>query len=159
MKINGTEIKGPKADLLILPRRPNDLVFKAQAVMDFKPFELLCPMPKPPLTSRPGDAEAKRNPLDKEYQAKISAWFVQRQNWMILTSLSVTEGLEWSPVIDMSKPETWDAVQNELTEAGFNQVEKNLIINLALSVNGVDDAKMTEARERFLSDHPEEQSR
>lgn len=159
MKLNGREIKGPKAAVLVLPRsgigpgQDEDLVFMATAVMDYSDFEALCPVPVAPPIQKPGEP-VSRNVEDPGFKTANREWSTNRVNWMILRSLQSTEGLEWEKVV-MSDPHTWGLYTEELREAGLNNKEINLLINMALDVNGVDEEKMTEARKRFFEKHPD----
>ena len=41
MKIEGHEFKGPRTAIIPIPREDKDIIFKAQAILDFKELEAL----------------------------------------------------------------------------------------------------------------------
>ena len=47
MKIGGVQVTGPSEEVLVLPREPEPIVFRAVAVPDMEEFHKLCPEPKP----------------------------------------------------------------------------------------------------------------
>lgn len=149
MKIHGKKIEGPNEEIIPIPRSSGDIIFKASAVLDYEPFEKLCPVPKAPEVLKPGGAKYY-DVEDKKYLEEINKWSRLKTSWMILQSLKATDGLEWESV-DMSKPETWDNLESELESSGFTPIEISKIINGVISANGLDDQKMEEARKRFLA--------
>lgn len=148
MKYQGRSIKGPKTEILAIPRDDGDIIFTARAVQEIEEFEEILPPPQPPLMVKPGNIQFK-NIEDPDFKIALGAWSTQKMNWMILKSLEASEGLEWERV-KMDDPETWSEFRVELKESGFNAVEIAYIINAALRVNTIDEAKMEEARARFL---------
>lgn len=165
MRYKGKQLKGPKTETLVIPREPtyepgpngqaagtridNDVVFIAQAVLDFTAFDLLCPPPLPPNILKPGGVESK-NLDDPDYKKAINEWGVKKRDWLILKSLELTPDIEWETV-KMDDPETYVNYKQELVDAGFNTQEITMIVGLALKVNSVDEDKMEEARQRFLA--------
>ncbi len=152
MRYKGQQLKGPKRETLVIPREnQEDIVFQAEAVMDFDDFEIICPPPSPPNKLIPGDPPRQiPNSEDPKYKTEIRDWATKKQTWVILKSLSVTQDLEWEQV-DINNPDTYELYMAELKDAGFNNAELQLIVGLALKVNSVDEDKMEEARQRFLA--------
>ena len=49
MKLAGRKIEGANVEYIVLPRGDGEpLVLKAQAILDYSPFDMLCPPPRPP---------------------------------------------------------------------------------------------------------------
>lgn len=153
MKIHGKKIEGPAVEVLVIPRQGGDLVFRAVAVLDYKEFMAACPQPLPPKVMKPGGGESVDS-NDVNYSKALTKWAIQKTDWMVLQSLSATEALEFETV-KKDDPETWDNYREELVEAGFTEGEINRIINLVITVNGLDQTKIDEATERFLSEAAE----
>src|SRR5216684_11348 len=118
MKIKGRSIKGPNRDFVVIPRpkgpdgENQDIVFEAEAVLDYGDFEKLCPVPMPPIVTRPGNIQSE-NVEDPDYKKKLAQHNRQRYDWMVLQSLQITEGLEWEQV-KADDPETWSNYEAEL---------------------------------------------
>jgi len=149
MRIQGKKIEGANEVVIVIPRGSNaDIILKAKAVLDMTPFEEMCPPPEPPRKTLPGGKEVK-NLKDSAYLKALDNHSVKRLNWIVLTSLEATEGLEWEKV-DLSDSTTWNNFQEEMKEAGFSNVEVNRIVADVIDVNALNEEKIQEARERFL---------
>ena len=151
IKIRGTEIKGPMVETIVIPRQPEgeDIIFKAQAVLDMGEFEKVCPMPQPPVILKRGlgkveDTEDKNFKLAQQQYGKL------RIAYMVVQSLKATEGLEWGRVKD-NDPGSWLLWEDELKESGFSQIERQRIANGVFAANALNEEKMKEARERFFT--------
>jgi len=148
MKLKGKKIAGANYEWIIIPRPDGDLVFKAQAVLDMKPFTDTVQEPKPPKVLLPG-GERREEYNDTRYKEAIKQYQEMRYAYMILKSLEVTPELEWETV-DINKPETWLNWQTELKASGFNSTEINIIQYGVASANCLNQDKLDEARNRFL---------
>ncbi len=148
MRYKGKQLRGPKVETLAIPREDGDIIFQAQAVMDYGPFLAIDPEPEIPDKIVVGGKRIK-DPENSIYKAGYTKWLERKQLWMILESLKVTKDMEWETV-DLGDPATYNNYWDELGEAGFNEIERLLIRNLALKTNSIDSEKMEEARERFL---------
>jgi len=149
MKLQGKKIEGANEMVIVTPRASSDdIVFKARAVLDFTPFEKMCPPPSPPTRMLPGGKEIQ-NLKDRGYLEQVSNYSIQRLSWIVLTSLEATEGLEWEKV-DLEDPSTWNNFREELTDSGFSDVEIDRIVSDCIAINALSDSKIEEARERFL---------
>lgn len=149
MKINGRKIEGPNVEIIVLPRGDGeDIVFKAQAVLDFEPFRQLCPAPTPPTMIQRGVGRVA-DVENKVYKKQVEDHNQRRTDWIIITSLRATEGLEWEKV-QYNDPTTWHLYKDELKESGFGELEINRIFNGILTANSLNEDKMEEARKRFL---------
>lgn len=149
MKLNGQVLDGPKIEVVVFPRQSGDLVFKAQAVLDYSEFEKICPRPEPKNVMRPG---GKQETLvdHPEYVAAVEAWAPKQTSWMILKSLEATPGLVWDTV-DMGDPLTWDNYEKELKNAGFSTFEIHRILDAVITACGMNQEKIDDATKRFLA--------
>lgn len=149
MKLKGKSITNRNIEIVVLPRGDgDDLVFQAQAIIDYSPFEKICPEPKPPTKLRRDGAKIE-DVKDSRFLAMVLEYSKKRASWIILESLSATEGLEWD-TIDMSNPDTWNKYQDELKASGLVEAEIVRLINAVAIANALDDSKIEEARKRFL---------
>lgn len=148
MKIGGKAINRPQNEVTVIPRSDGDIVFEAQAVLDFAEFDKICPEPKPPIKTFPGGRQ-ETDGTDLGYLKKQSVWAEHRSNWIIIESLRATPGLEWETV-DYTKPETWGNFRSEL-EKVFTAGELNAIISCVMKANSLDEARFDEARKTFLA--------
>lgn len=150
MRIAGKEINKLNVEVVVVPRPDGDIVFKCQAVLDYSKFDELCPEPKPPVIyGEKGKSGSRPDYDDKGWHKKFSEWLDKRECWMCYQSLKATDNLEWSQVME-NVPETWQLVRDEFKNAKFTQVEIRRIFNAVASANGLDEARIEEARESFL---------
>lgn len=157
MKIHGKEISGPNVEVVVIPRNDGDLVFKAQAVLDYEDFNKLNPMPQPPGVMRPGGVMSY-DTSDKKYNSQIDDWAKSKTHFMVLKSLDATEGLEWDTV-EMAKPDTWNLYQQEMNDAGLTPGEIGRIITCVTDACGLNQTKIDEATKRFLAGQAEAQEK
>lgn len=155
MKIHGKSLSGPNIEVVVFPRPSGDVVFKAQAVLEYEEFTKLNPQPEPPKVMRRGGA-VSADVTDKKYVEAHNAWAESRTHYMILKSLEATEGLEWETVV-MADPETWPLYQQELTDAGFTAPDIARIVNCVVDACGLNQKKIDEATARFLAGQGQEQ--
>jgi hypothetical protein len=148
MKMHGKEVRGVNRDVLVIPRMDGDLVFVAEAIQDWTEFETLCPVPSVPQKMIKG-GKMVADPEAKEYQEKMLVWAQRKTNYMVLKSLTPTEGLEWETV-QMQNPETWGNWRKELEESGFIENEVVKLLQLCSNVNCITEDMMARARENFL---------
>lgn len=155
MKIHGKKISGPNIELVVIPRNDGDLVFKAQAVLDYEDFEKLNPMPQPPGVMRPGGVMSY-DTSDTKYNEAIDEWARSKTHYMVLKSLEATDGLEWETV-KMGEPDTWNLYQQEMNDAGLSPAEIGRIITCVTDACGLNQTKIDEATKRFLAGQAEAQ--
>lgn len=156
MKINGKTSRGPAMQTLVLPREDGDIVFKMQAVLDYKEFDALLPEQEPPTWTK-SDGTKEVDFKNKKYLAYNEVRWERRIEWMLLKSLEATPGLEWSTV-DMSDPDTWSNYEQDMVDYGITEYERLKIQGCVTEVNGLNDAKIIEATKSFLAgqaDKPE----
>lgn len=149
MKLNGKKISGPNVEIIVIPRKDEDIVFKAQAVLSFDDFKKLCPQPMPPQMIKRGEGLVydTENP---QYKDALSLWQQMRMDWIIITSLRATPELEWEKV-DFSNCDTWKLYSEELKDSGFGEYEVNRIVAGVMTANCLNETKIEEARKRFLA--------
>ena len=148
MKIGGILVDKPTEEILVIQNNGNDIVFKAQAVLDYTEFDEICVKPEPPSIIKRGEKVTTKDFEDKKYNQEVYDFAVLKTNWMYLKSLEPSE-IEWKTV-KMKKPETWANYKNELKKIfTTQQVEK--IFDLVLEANVITDSKIKEGRERFLA--------
>ena len=148
MKLKGRTIKGPNVEYIVIPREDGDLVFKAQAVLDTKPFDEAYPAPKPPTIVKPSGPEPDFK--DQGYLGLVEKRNSARYGWIFMQSLSVTEGLEWG-ILKADDPSTWSRWEEELREAGFSNPEINIMMDGVSAANGLNQEKLEQARKRFFA--------
>lgn len=152
MKIAGQAIpKQINTDVLVLPRGQEAIAIKAQAIADYDQFEKLCPTPEAP--GRLTKDGFVPNLEDETYKQKVERHSLQRVGWMVINSLL---DVEWDSV-DADNPKTWTNWEDDMKEAGFSSVERNLILGLVLEVNSLDERKLKAARESFIRGQEQEQ--
>ena len=149
MKILGKKITGANIEVVVIPRNDGNLVFKAQAVLNYDDFEKLNPLPQAPEIIRPGGVKA-RDVEDKSYNEKLNQWAQQKTHWMVLKSLEATPGLEWETV-NLSDPSTWVNYQQEMIDSGLAPAEIGRIVDCVTLACGLNQRKIDEATQRFLA--------
>lgn len=149
MKLKGRTIKGPNFEYIIIPRADGDIVLKAQAVLDTKPFDERFPQPKPPTITKPGGV-VEPDFKDAGYLGLMEQRNAARYGWIFMQALAVTEELEWS-ILKIDDPSTWSRWEEELREAGFSNPEINLIMDGIAAANGLNQEKLEQARKRFFA--------
>lgn len=149
MKMHGKKVNAASEEVVVIPRRDEEFVFKARAVLDYEEHDKLNPIPQPPTRLLPGGIK-QQNVESPDYKKKLSAWSARKYHWMVLKSLTLgTDWLEFETV-DMSKPDTWANYGKELEEAGFSNVEVARIQEIVMDACGLNQSKIDEATKRFL---------
>src|SRR5882762_1940223 len=98
MKYNGKKLEAPALVTLVFPRGKDEaIVFRLQAVLDYKEFEIVCPQPKPPEKILHGGA---RQPdfSSPDFIRDMDAWAGRKTKWMLLKSLQATTELQWEKI-------------------------------------------------------------
>ena len=147
MKIGGVTLTPPPEEILVLPRDPEPIVFRARAVTDWDQFETMVPDPKPPVMLVKGEGQ-KLDYDDVGYKALVNAKNAQRMAWMVVKSLEPS-AIEWDTV-DLLRPSTllnWEA---DLLNGGLLQIEVNKVYELCQIANCLDETKLEAARKSFL---------
>jgi len=149
MKINGKKLDGPNIEVVVIPRQSGDLVFKAQAVLDYTDCDKLNPMPQPPKRLMRGGG-TQENVDDPKYKKAVDEWALRKFYWMFVMSLKATEGLEWE-TIKMDDPSTWENYKKEMQTGGLSPGEVARIETCVTDACGLNQAKIDEATQRFLA--------
>jgi len=149
MKINGKEIPKQGIETIVFPRPSNDLVFRAKPVTNFDDFIKLCPMPIAPDKLIPGGIHIQ-DVEHPEFKKAIKVWAEKKSNWMLIQSLSATEGLTWD-TINLSDSETWKNFAQELETSGLTQLELSRLFDIVITACGLTQDKIEEATKRFLA--------
>ena len=148
MRIGGVDPQTlPTEVILVLPRGESEIVFRAQGVPDYEPFNKICPEPKAPVIHKPKIGWVD-NLEDPGYKDMMATYGQKRFAWLVVTSL-VPSDITWDTV-DLDEPRTWENWTADLKKAGFGQVECNRIQHLVFQANCLDEEKLEQARESFL---------
>lgn len=146
MKINGQEVKGPNEDILVIPRKPEPVVFKGRAVKSFDLFDKLRPMPTPPgILTKEG---FKPDPKDKGYLQQLADYSLSRVAFIVIETLEPSN-IEWD-MVKKDQALTWKNWADDLGNAGFTAIEQQRILDFVMEVNCLDEKKMEKARADFL---------
>jgi hypothetical protein len=149
MRVNGKKLTGPRIVKVYLPTGDDEAVeFKFRPLKADENFEKVLSKPLPPQVLKPGGA-IHHNENDKNYKDAVFQWMSKKFDWEFLTSISVTEDLQFDTV-RMEDPETWKNWRKEIGEHfGDNQINK--IFNGFVEAQFVTEETMERAREAFLT--------
>lgn len=150
MKYKNEKLSGPATTIVVIPLGDKDIVFTIQCVLDYSDFEKMVPEPKPPLILRRGETVQAPNLEDSKYRNEINKYYSQQTKYMILKSLEPTKDLEFESV-KLNDPSTWDNFDKEMQEAGFTNLHISRLIREISAINGLDERKIDEAKQRFLA--------
>jgi len=150
MKINGKILDGPKPVIIPIPRGDEDIILKAEAVVDMEEFNTLCPRPAPPMVLLKGNNIATPQVNDPKFQKELMEYGTKRIDYMIVKSLEATDSLEWDTV-DINSPDTYKNYEDDFKNAGLTSFEINRIVESIMEVNGLSDERIEEAKKRFLA--------
>lgn len=148
MKLHGKTIVPAEPEVIVIPRQKEDIILYARPVLSFDDYEKLNPKPMPPEIVKPG-GEKSYAINDETYTKKLREWANKKTAWMILESLSATDGLVWDTV-DLNNPETWDP-EAELKQSGFSDLEIAKIITTVLNASGLSEKRIETATQSFLA--------
>lgn len=150
MKIKGVKVEGVNVEIIAIPRGGDkpDIVFHAAAILDYEPFNKLCPEPKPPVKMVKGGGK-EYNLEDVSYKDALKIHSEKRIAWMVIQSLKATPDLEWETVKE-GEHRTWTNYEKELKDSGFSAIEIQRIVVGVMSANCLNEARIDEARENFL---------
>lgn len=149
MKIHGKKLHGLNKEIVVIPRQSGDLVFTAQAVVNFEDHDRINPQPKAPIKLLPGGRKSE-NIEDPAYVKKIDEWANQKFYWMFVKSLAATDGLEWETV-KLDDPTTWGNYKQEMQDGGLSPGEIARIELCVTNACGLNQSKIDEATKAFLA--------
>lgn len=149
MKILGKTISGPNVELIVIPRgNGEDIILKAQAVLNPEDFNKICPEPKAPTQMIRG-GQRSENITDPGYKSQMELYKKHQFAWLVIESLKATDGLEWETILP-GEPSTWENYEKELTASGFSVYEVGRIVQAVMVANCLNEDRIEEARKRFL---------
>jgi hypothetical protein len=149
MKLQGKKLLAPKPRTVVIPRDTGNLIFTVQAVLDYKEFDQLVSMPKPPTrTYRDGRIEQVTN--EPTFQKKIQDYSEKKVAWLFLKALEATSGLEWE-TINSQDPDSWLNYTDEMLASGLTLAEQRHLLEAVTQVNGLNDELIEEATKSFLA--------
>lgn len=153
MRINGVVAIAPTEEILVLPRDPDPIVFRARAANDMDLFHTLCPEPKAQgvLTKDGWHTDTK----DPGYLKALEHHSHQRMSFLIIKTLEPSK-IEWSKV-KMDVPKTWNLWEEELATV-LTKIEIQRVIQLVLDANSLNEDKLEKARQSFLHGQARAQS-
>jgi hypothetical protein len=154
MKLNG-ETAGVRREPIVFKRKDKNFVLWVTAQQDFEEFNKLCPMPEPPEYKQPGNKPTIKDVKDPEFVKAVNKRGEYFSHWLVVSSLSGTEGLEWENV-KPSEMGTWSLWQEELRDFGLSELELVHIINSVNRVNAINAEELDEAVESFLAESARE---
>jgi len=149
MKVKGKKLEGRNKVIIPILRPEGNIILIAEAIDNFNEFDKLVQFPIAPIRTLPGGVRESHT-ADPAYLVKVDEFSTMRSNYMIIRSLSATPDLEWETV-DITKPETWQNVRQELLDSGLIETEIIRIINCISEANGLDDSVIERARKDFLA--------
>lgn len=148
MKIKGKSIPAPLPVQIPILREDELIVFTCKPVLNYAEFDKLCPEPEIPMMLKRGESNPVPDPTDKQYKAATAKWAERKMAWLIITSLSATEGMAWEKV-NVNHPDTWELYTEELADSQFTQAEINQLVGGVFEANSLSDKRHKEAMERF----------
>lgn len=149
MKVNGKTLDKPRIVKVYLPIANNDAVeFQFRPLRGDEDFEKVLTKPRPKQRMAPGGS-VHSNFDDPGYKTAINAWVNKKLDWEFLTSISITEGLEWETV-KIEDPETWGNWRADLEKAfGFSEINK--VFEGFMNAQYISEEVMEDARKTFLT--------
>lgn len=150
MKIAGKKVDtSPNVELIVIPRTNRDpIVFKVQAVIEYKEFEELVPRPTPRKSLKPG-GDTVDNLDDANYLAELNMFAKKQTYYMFVKSIFLgTPDIEFD-LIKLTDPDSWLKFEEEFRSAGFTVGEINYVINKIMDVNTLNESKIEAARASF----------
>lgn len=159
MRFNGSKLEPPKPLTVVFPRPgADDVVFKVRPILDFEEFDKACPVPKPPMITRP-NKKPEPNEKDEGYRKEVVEHYDRQRGWTYLKALSATQGLEFETTT-LADPKTWSHVKfvEEMKADGFTVMEIAYLIRTIDRANVMDEKHMDEVRDRFLQKEAESRS-
>ncbi len=155
MKLRGQR-PGVATSPIVFERPTGPIVFLVSAVMNTSDFDKIYPEPTPPTRIIKGGIRVKNtdSPVYKDALALRNRAYTA---WLVIQSLSSTEGLEWE-LVKMDDPNTWTSWQDDMKQGGLSDGECIYILKKVIEVNALDEVRLDEARNSFLLGRAEEAS-
>lgn len=150
MNIGGKKLSDFPPVIIPIVRGEEVFYFQAKAVVDMTEFENYCPRPVPPMIHHKGQPQPVQDLTDKKFLVAVDEYAKKKASYMVIKSLSSTPDLKWEKV-DVTNPSTYELYLEELKAFGLNDIEIDRIVNGVFEANGMNDAKIEEAKKRFLA--------
>lgn len=148
MKFKGQKALGPQPEYIVIPRGEDNIVFIAKPILDYSGFEAICPRPVPPGILYP-DGRKGQDVDSPEFRKELGDYIQMRTDWYVVNALRDTPDMEWETV-NYSEPDSWKNWRQELGEF-LTEREINQVLDGIATANGLDQAKIEAAKERFLA--------
>lgn len=149
MKVNGIVLTSMRIVEVYLPISGGQAVeFKFRPLRSDENFESILTKPEPPTKTGKGGVK-HANVEDKFFKDAVTDWVTKKLDWEFLTSVSITEGLEWETV-NMGDPNTWKNWRDDAAKV-FGNSELNKLFGGFLDAQYLTEEVMEKARERFLT--------
>lgn len=148
MKLKGQKI--PDCfEVVPIIRGSDEFFIQIAPVLNYDEFNNFVPKPTPTkMILKPGNI-TEPDLTDTAYKEALDLYGRMRWAWMIIKSLAATPELTWDEV-DLTKPDTWLKVDDELAKANFTTAELNAIYEGVATVHGLNEDKVQAARESFF---------
>lgn len=147
MRIGNKQLVGPSPVKVKIFRDDGDIDFICGAVLDYSPFDKLCPPPKAPLSTNIATGEETRKINDPRYVISFEKQSNARVDWMVINSLSHTPDLTWENV-RLDDPETWSLHEDELRKF-LTPNEYGRVIDGVVEANSPSGKRRKEAMDVF----------
>lgn len=155
MLYKGKPLVSPNIEICVIPRSDEDIIIKAQAVLDFTEHDALNPRPIPPIVTKIG-GNKEENTNNPKYLETLDIWASRKFSWTVLKSLEPT-GFTWEKV-KFDNPETWELYEQEFKESNFTPAEIRRILDTIAIANGLNQKRIDEATQSFLAGQVQEKS-
>lgn len=149
LKIGGQVVNGANTGLIVIPRESGDIVFKFVAILDDSDYARVNPEPKAPREFVTKENRVVEKVNDPAFVKKLDKWRGDKWDWMFIKSVGPSN-IEWEQV-KLDEPSTWGNWKQELREAGLSVGEIGQIENTFFETNIVTEAKLKDAKNRFLA--------
>jgi hypothetical protein len=149
MKMFDKAIQPMAAEYVVIPRGETSYTFKLIPVLDFQEFDKILPRPEPPEILKPGGVRF-RDTQNPDFVKRVSDWALKRTSWLIIRSLSGTDGLSWETV-KLSDPDTWPLYNDELKASGLTDLEIGKLVEAIWNVCGLNERRIEQATKDFLA--------
>lgn len=155
MRVRGKTVTAPPPINCDIYRGPEKITFVCNAVLDYKNFDDLVPVPKPPLITKRGGATS-RDTSDANFLEKVHRYATLRTAYLVITSISSTPDLEWDTV-KLDDPETWLKYEDEL-RSFLSEPEMERLTKAVMEANSPTETRQSEALDRFTPSQEEAES-
>lgn len=150
MKYKGKQIVNNNVQIVVIPRKDENIVFHLRPVLNTKRFDDLVKMPEAPSILMAGSSVVTKDTNDAKYKLAMTEYFKLKSAFTFLESISATPDLEWETV-NLEDPKTWLNWQSEFEAAEFTESEKLLIFEGVQKANSLNSEYLDEVLNDFLA--------